>query len=273
MAAARPRAPLDDEHADLVEVPAAVVCAGCGGGECPGCVDDIAEPTESGVVLFVPWERPAAGLWARLWGTTRASTQGAEAFFVALPAGPLWPALRFALLAEAIAVGSSVAAYVVLGLAIFAAFFPQMTRLAIVDPFWLALIGRVMAVAWVSFVAVLVGAHTLHAVTLDLMARRAGAPGALVRALRFGLYATGWDVATSPFGLTILLGSRGFAGVLEARTHAFKTPGRATAAMLKGLYQLEGELAVRVRVRAMALTMAVSVVAIALACLAVVLAV
>src|SRR5689334_16149532 len=84
-AVARPQADelrRDDEAIDsFFEVPAAVLCAYCGEGDCPGCA--VAEEQGSGVIAIVPWERPGAGVWPRLWATARATTHGAEAFFSA----------------------------------------------------------------------------------------------------------------------------------------------------------------------------------------------
>ena len=52
---------------------------------------------------IVPWERSGA-LWTRLWATAKATTLGAEAFFAVLPDGEIPPAMRFAVLAELLAV-------------------------------------------------------------------------------------------------------------------------------------------------------------------------
>src|SRR6266536_484743 len=95
----------DDEAADSVEVPAAVLCAVCGRGDCLGCNPE--STTASGVIAIVPWER-GPGKWnSRFWATVHATTRGAEGFFRAMPDGPVGPALRFAVLAEAFAVSST----------------------------------------------------------------------------------------------------------------------------------------------------------------------
>ena len=107
----------DDETADSVDVPAAVICAWCGRGDCAGCAKERAGA--SGVIAIVPWERPLAAWPGRFFATVQATTQGAEGFFRSLPDGPISPAFVFALIAEVFAVASTaavVAPLVVLGI-------------------------------------------------------------------------------------------------------------------------------------------------------------
>jgi hypothetical protein len=292
-ASSTPEAPKGEELvAELTEFPVAIVCASCGRADCAGCYgEETDRPTESGVVLFVPWERPGASVPARLWSTAKASTQGAEAFFAGMPDGPLGPALTFAWVGETLAVGSSIVALGGLLLGSLGLIFPQFLRQALVDPAWQTALARVVAVAWLSFSLLLVAAHLLHGLVLHLVARsalaaaglppetpRSLAQGAsqgaarLRRALRFGLYAAGWDIATSPLGLVWAFSDGGLGGVAAARVHAFQTPGRAASAMLRGIYRLEGDDAVRVQRRAMAITMVASVIGILLAGVLVILA-
>jgi hypothetical protein len=176
--------------------------------------------------------------------------------------------VSFAVAAEAVAVGSSILAGAgTLGLAV-AAIAPSLAHVVVTEPRWQSLMLRVGFAAWASFTAMLVGAHALHGATLHVAATRQGGKGELSRALRFGLYAAGWDVATSPFGLVVTLFTGGLRGVAGARVHAFRTPGRATNAMLRGLYGLTGDAAVKARRASMTVTMIGSVIAIlaALAC-------
>src|SRR6187551_679371 len=80
------RASRDDSGFVLIDVPATVVCAGCGDPVCAGCV--AFEPTnQSGVVAIIPWERPGVGFWRRLWQTSTLATVHARSFFGALPDG------------------------------------------------------------------------------------------------------------------------------------------------------------------------------------------
>ena len=99
---------LDEEAVDSIDVPAAVVCALCGRGDCPGCIED--ERTgASGVIAIIPWERPQSPWQTRFFATVQATTRGAEGFFCAMPDGAVSPALRFAVLAETFAVASTAA--------------------------------------------------------------------------------------------------------------------------------------------------------------------
>src|SRR5579862_5127232 len=92
------------------DVPAAVVCAQCGNADCAGCFE---EPTKSGVVAVVAWERPGAPALARLWATARATTYSAEPFFETLPDGPLAPAFGFAVVSELLAASAMALALLV----------------------------------------------------------------------------------------------------------------------------------------------------------------
>ena len=99
--------PSEDDAVDSFDVPAAVLCAFCGAADCAGC--GAASDTESGVLAIIPWERTNAGIWSRLWSTANAATQGADSFFAVLPDGEIPAAMRFAVLAELLAVVSIVA--------------------------------------------------------------------------------------------------------------------------------------------------------------------
>src|SRR5580698_8968925 len=189
----RPEGPEREELADS-EVPAAVVCAHCGDAECPGCLD---EQTRSGVVAIVPWERPGAPALTRLWATARATTLDSERFFESLPDGPITPAFRFAVTAEIVAS----CAMVLLGIAPIALIAPGWMRHVLVDeglPF-----ARLLFVGIPALAAILVIAHVVHGLALERGARKSGARGALQRALRFGLYAAGWDLVFGPIGAVV----------------------------------------------------------------------
>jgi len=190
---AAPRA--EDEAVDsLFDVPAAVLCAFCGQSDCAGCLPS--DQASSGVVAIIPWERPGAGGWSRLWATANATTQGADSFFSALPDGDVSPALRFAMLAEVLAVASLIALAVPLA----ALALPSLALEVVQSPAlrgnalrWL-LIGVPLLATW------MVIAHATHGVALDVGASRQGARPQRRRALRFGLYACGWDLMTMPLG-------------------------------------------------------------------------
>jgi hypothetical protein len=218
------------------EVPAAVVCAHCGDADCPGCLEEL---TRSGVVAVVPWERPGTPALARLWATARATTLDAERFFESIPDGPIAPALKFAIISEVIAAAAMAAALLV--------------PLALFAPAW---VGHLLfhetktavrlAVAGIPGLAVLlVAAHFAHGWALDLGARRSGTRGATARALRFGLYAAGWDLVVGPLGIAILALREGASAALSIASAGLGLPGRSARAFLRGCYRLEGKSAAK----------------------------
>jgi hypothetical protein len=234
--ARRSNARFDDDPNDSFDVPAAVLCAFCGQADCQGCcaVDD----QESGVVAIVPWERPGAGTWSRMWSTASASTLGAETFFAALPDGELNPAVRFAVLAELLAVASMITLLVPLA----AIALPGLTLELVSNPGM-----RMAALRWISLgvpllAAWMVVAHATHGAALDVGARRHGGRPQRRRALRFGLYACGWDLMTGPLGALMTLlspgGRRAVGDLLSAATTA---PRRSSMALLRGVYALGDE--------------------------------
>ena len=238
-AGARRRPPRreDDSLDAFFDVPAAVLCAACGQADCPGCV--AGSEQESGVIAIVPWER-SGGTWTRLWATATATTRGAEAFFAVLPDGDLPPAMRFALLAELLAVASMAAllvpavALALPGLTLALANDPALRHRAMI---WFAL-GVPAVAMWMIL------AHVTHGAALDLGARRAGARAERRRAVRFGLYACGWDLVTGPLGAVVMLASHGLRATIEIAQLAVTAPARASTALLQGVYQLRaGEVA------------------------------
>lgn len=233
--------PSEDDAVDSFDVPAAVLCAFCGEADCAGC--DAATDTQSGVLAIIPWERTNAGLWTRLWSTANAATQGADSFFAVLPDGGLAPAMRFAVLSELLAVASMVT--VLLPAAALA--LPTLALEVAHDPDL-----RVAALRWVAIGVPalslwMVLAHVTHGAALDVGARRQGASPQRRRALRFGLYACGWDLMTGPLGALVTLFSKGFSATLELFELAMHVPGRATGALLQGAYKLSPDALGRAR--------------------------
>lgn len=235
------RAPRDDDRVDsFFEIPAAVLCATCGQADCPGCTP--ASDNESGVMAIVPWER-SGGVWARLWATANATTQGAEAFFAVLPDGEIPPAVRFALLAELLAVLSMATLLVPLA----ALVLPNLALEIVQSPSL-----RMSAVRWISFgvpalALWMIVAHVTHGAALDAGARRQGARPQRRRAMRFGLYACGWDLMSGPLGALVMLFTRGVRDALELAELAMRVPGRASVALLSGVYQLPPDRLARAR--------------------------
>jgi hypothetical protein len=218
---------------ELVDFPAAVVCAVCGDAECVGCEN---EPTGSGIVAIVPWERQGLALVDRLWTTSRATTRDAEGFFALLPDGPLGQALAFALLAETIAVLSFAACAATL---ICALAWPWL-HAQLSDPLFATLLFRAAVLGVPSVVVVLLVAHVVHGLFIDVGARRAGAKSARRRAIRFGLYAVGWDLVLSPAGALLALGKDGFRAFPKLVASRRDVPARSSSAFLLGTYRIAG---------------------------------
>lgn len=230
----------DEENLDVFDVPATVICARCGQPDCTGCHP--AGEHESGVVTLVPWERPGA-VWPRLWSTASAATQGAESFFATLPDGELSPALRFALLAETLAIVSMV--LVLAGCVLLA--LPTLVLALLRDPalrasaLRLAGLGIPLLTCWMIF------AHTTHGAILDVGARKQGGRPQRRRALRFGLYACGWDLMAGPLGALVVLVTRGRKSVTELLSLSMTVPGTASMAFLQGVYGIAPEPAKQAR--------------------------
>jgi hypothetical protein len=233
--------PLHEEPPDIFDVPAAVLCARCGQPDCAGC-EDPAELEGSGVVAIVPWERPGT-TWQRLWATARATTLGADTFFAALPDGPVQRAASFALLAELLAVASMF----VLLVPIVAIALPGLAAAIVSDPvlraraaFW-AIVAVPALSVWMAI------AHAAHGFALDVGARRHGGRAQRRRAIRFGLYACGWDLMSGPLGALAAAFSEGSKAAGAALSASMRVPGRATLALLQGVYALSPAHAARAR--------------------------
>lgn len=225
------KAPVERDNLADADVPAAVVCAHCGDADCAGCRN---EQTRSGVVAIVAWERPGSPAIARLWATARATTFESERFFESLPDGPIAPALRFALASELLAS----AAMALLALAPAALIAPRWVKHALLDE--PASAARLAAVGVAGLATILVAAHVVHGWALDRGARRSGARGATTRALRFGLYATGWDLVVGPLGALVVAAKEGLGKAFSIGVVLIDLPGRSTRAFLRGCYRLEG---------------------------------
>jgi hypothetical protein len=217
---------------DAFDVPATVVCALCGDADCPGCAN---ERSRSGIVSIVAWERPGPTL-ARLWSTARSASVEAEPFFATLPDGPILPALRFAALSELCAS----AAMLAFGVPFAAILAPSWLAHLGFDPLARATTWRIVLLGIPALATMLVLAHATHGLALDLGARKVGAPAATRRALRFGLYATGWDVVIGPLGALLLAFQRNKGGAVGVSQLAVGLPGRSARAFLRGAYGLDG---------------------------------
>jgi hypothetical protein len=239
-ARSRARESFDDEHAlDLVEVPAAVVCALCGSPDCLGCDVLPDEPTHaSGVVAIVPWEHSAQPLITRWWSTARLATLSHRSFFSALPDGEIRTALTFAIVSELVAVSG----LVLTGLLCALPLVPSLPRLLVSD----AIVrGAILdAVLWgvPLLSAIMVSLHALHGVMTDWAAEREGSKRR-GRGLRFGLYGCGWDVVTLPLGLVIVGLTQGFGAAARALPFGLTAPVQSVRAYLSGVHALSEDRA------------------------------
>jgi hypothetical protein len=222
---------------DLFDVPAAVVCALCGDADCSGCENR--DLSRSGIVAIIAWERPAMPMFSRLWATARATTRDAEGFFELLPDGPLMPALRFAALCELVASGAVFLSLV--GVAAIVA--PEWLRHVALDPIARSIALRLLLLGLPGFAALLVVAHAAHGLSIDFGATRNGARGARSRALRFGLYACGWDLVMGPLGAVIVAVKEGLKSALALTSSLSGLPTRSTNAFVRGCYRLDGDRA------------------------------
>jgi hypothetical protein len=236
----------DDEPIDSVDVPAAVICAWCGRGDCAGCAKERAGA--SGVIAIVPWERPLSAWPGRFFATVQATTRGAEGFFRSLPDGSISPALAFAVIAEIFAVASTaalVAPLVVLGI-------PGLLLRFVSDDGTRSAVLLATLVGVVGFTLLLVGAHALHGWVLSPEISRS-------RGLRLGFYACGWDFGSSPAGFVAATYSEGVAAAFSLIGSSVTAPSRSVDAALSGLFRLDPDTARRTKRRAMRLAMLISV--------------
>ena len=222
-----------ESAAELVDFPAAVVCALCDDPECLGCEH---EQSRSGIVAIVAWERPMVPPMTRLWATARSTTRDAESFFEALPDGPVMPALRFAALCELMAVSS----FFVLLVPIAAVVAPEWLTHIVMDAPARSLALRLIVLGLPAFAGLLVVAHAAHGLSIDRGATKQGAQSRKTRALRFGLYACGWDLVIGPLGALLIALKEGAKNTLEILNLGSGLPTRATKAFLRGCYRLEG---------------------------------
>ncbi len=238
-AQARPEAggKRDDSAFDLIEVPAAVVCAACGNPDCSGC--GVEEPTNaSGVIAIIPWERPGVGLLRRLWQTSFLATTHARTFFGSLSDGDVSTALAFALACEGLAVtGLGVGAG-----ALALALLPDLPSLLRDDRALRMTLLRGVSFGALLLVFAMVSVHAVHGLALDVAARRNGSKKR-GRGLRFGLYACGWDLITLPFGLLALALIEGFSAARRAAPLGLTAPLQSAEAYLVGVHAIEADTA------------------------------
>jgi hypothetical protein len=179
---------IDRQRWEEEVVPPVAVCARCGLPSCAGCQRDART-----AVTGLPWEDSESHWVVRLWETALVSGVEPERTFGALTAGGVARPFVFALLAETLALGSLLSSAAgVLWIAD-----PALARAVLYHPLGL---GSGLGLLAASVLAMLV-LHVLWGVSLDV-GGRLGRPDLDVRqGARFGLYACGWDLMTSPIGL------------------------------------------------------------------------
>ena len=174
------------------DIPPAIACARCGNQSCEGCdPEPEAPPNNSRIAL--PWEEEGRGFFSRLIETSEISAVRPDVAFGGLATGKVSLALWFAVWCELWAVASFTLVWAV-G---FYAAFPFVARQMLSSPAALVLVVSILLVlsAFVVFV------HALWGVGLEWGIARAGGQADMNRGLRFGLYACGWDLLTSPAGV------------------------------------------------------------------------
>jgi hypothetical protein len=177
------KAPWEDDVA-----PPVAFCARCGLGACSGCAPQSLPPP-----TCLPWEDSPRPWLDRLWQTALTSSTEPERIFGKLGSGRVTPALGFAALAETLALGSLV---LVGGVALWLVS-PELAGQLLRD--------REAVTAGLGLLAgsvlLMLLLHVLWGVSLDLGAGYGGGRIDLRHGARFGLYACGWDLMTSPIGL------------------------------------------------------------------------
>lgn len=243
-----PRSAAEEAGLELLDVPAAVVCAACGRPDCAGCVvDEATQP--SGIVAIIPWERPGLPLVARLWATARVATLQHRSFFAVLPDGEIAPALGFAIVAEL----SAVFGLALLVGAAAALAFPEIASAALTDLVLLDLLLRGLFIGLPSLALFMVALHGLHGFMLDSSARKLGS-SRRGRGIRFGLYGCAWDMVTMPLGLVLLALTDGLRAAAAAPSLGVSAPLHAAEAYLSGVHGLDKDATSRAARRAMRIT-------------------
>lgn len=245
-APSRPDGDIDDNALELVEVPAAVLCATCG---LPDCNCEMDRPSAfSGVVAIVPWERPGGTVLSRLWATAKLATLSPGPFFSALPPGSVTAPLLFGVLAELLSALGLVATLGAAALLVL----PVLGTTLLGNPTLRELAGQIVAWGVPGLALGMVLLHAGHGVALDAAARREGSQQ-VGRGLRFGLYGCGWDLVTLPLGLFMLMLTDGLMTALRNSARGLTAPNTAALAYLTHVHRFEREQAVRASRRAVSL--------------------
>ncbi len=224
---AHPKPPTSDEPDAF---PPVVRCVRCGQPDCAGCDD---APRAALDPAELAWEAGRGTLGSRLWATAVASSVEPGRTFGLLQDGPLASAFAFSLLAETLAIGS--VGLVALGLSF--ALVPELTAKLLSD----AVVLGFAAAALIGASLLMVLLHAVWGLCLEWGAQRAGSPARFRYGLRFGFYACGWDLLTSPLGLAHEVLTRGPRRGLVPVLAAIRVPRSALEAYLVDCRQLSTE--------------------------------
>ncbi len=212
-----------DSSWDALEVPPTVACVICGRSTCDGCAPRASPGDEERRNCPLPWERSSPTL-AALVDTALLTAEKPYLSFGRLGSfSGLGRAFLFAMVCEVLAISS----FAGLATALLLWQAPRFTHNLFSDPrAWLILVSLIVSCA--------LGMVALHAAGGDYLergVRRAGGTRDVQLGMRFGFYACGWDLLTSPIGVVFCLVSRGrkfFAPLLSAS----RVPRRAMRAYL-----------------------------------------
>lgn len=211
-----------DPEGEGDDIPPAITCATCGLSTCEGCTAEEVKPLPWLAPSVLPWEQSAPTLRSLL-ETALLTAERPGRSFGQLGGSRLTQAFAFALVCELLAISSLITIGIIGSLWLM----PKLARNLLSDPrVWLAVFSLTIFCT--------LGMVALHAVWGDYLergVRRAGAQRDVRLGLRFGLYACGWDLITSPAGILFCLLFRrsGFLGPLIA---ASQVPRRAMRAYL-----------------------------------------
>lgn len=218
-------------------VPPVSVCVSCGLSSCTGCTP-AGTPSRSAL----PWEDSRRHWLVRLWQTSVASGLEPERMFGELAPGRVAPALGFAVLAETLALGS----LGVLGAVAVWVGLPDLARQIVRHPEALGAFSALFA----GSVLLMLLLHLIWGISLDLGAALGSGKASLRHGARFGLYACGWDLMTSPLGLLCsLLFRRGLLPV-GAAARAARPAQRAYLTTCRGFDAAARQRALRLALAA-----------------------
>jgi hypothetical protein len=168
----------------------------------------------------------------RLWFTALASSTEPSRTFGELPDGRVAPALAFALLAETLAIGSVGSLLALSALAIA----PELSLRILSTP---AFLGAALGLLF-GLSLVMVFLHLLWGLCVELGAGSTGGTARFRHGMRFGLYACGWDLLTSPAGVLEGLWSRGLVNAWPPIAQAIRVPRAALRAYVEDCRHLDG---------------------------------